>query len=283
MPSIDIPTLVEDVVTSAFIDQTGELPQGNFKPDDKTISSLKTAFGSNLHEMREFLRLSVYAHISRTSITRSPFFINTILFAKSSLEFLQKHEAWLKEHYSNVNTSSTFKNNIYKQVSELEDEFINVHLLWADSEVITDFPTNIWWAIFSADMGRFDKPTAISTLPDHMVDEFHDEIRLMKEDERRYFSARRAAIQAIRDVRIKTARRWKLINPIYSNFSVSIGYGSLMGMADMIPKAPLRENDWLFRSRLILLSDFSVRPINIEGEYSVNLGLLDIIQKEEDT
>jgi hypothetical protein len=271
MPTINIAQLVEDTLVGTFTDQTGNTPEGVFIPDEKTIGQLDRAFSGDLHGMCKWLKLAAYAHMARTQLTKTPFYINSVLFAESSISFMEKHEKWLLNTYASGGVPSAFKNSVYRDIAWVEEEFITSCLLWSSSneealERAASLRPTVWWSVLSFDMRRMSSRPALTGTMTHdgvrgdareLVDA---EIAALKEDVNRYNKARSTAVHAIQDTRIKVAARFRAASPLYLDGRITVTPDSLMGEGDFVARSPLAESDTLFARKLEFLSRRKVSP-----------------------
>lgn len=129
----------------------------SFTPKDETLDKLYKIFTKNSSaELDEFLKDSLKSHLHRTRKTDTPFYVNSTLLAKTSLEYLE-----LYKQSTSYNSDRSFEEGIRQDLITCEYEFLRVAImksLGQDKQVwpSTFFP-NPWWVVASELFGRFSK------------------------------------------------------------------------------------------------------------------------------
>lgn len=161
---IDLVNLVEDVLRDTHSRVKGKNPKrGGYRPNEKTCSMLRTMF-PNTHEMVDFLKDSMYAHIYRTELTGTPFFVNSHLLAESSIEYMEKYRDQLHELYGDSNGQQVFASEVSAKLLADEQDFVDVH--WTYTMKKGHLPPSLigirskcpLWIVLSVELGRFDAP-----------------------------------------------------------------------------------------------------------------------------
>lgn len=122
---------------------------GAFTPKDETLDKLFGVY--QMHgevELDEFLADSIHAYLHRTRGTNQPFYINSVLLARTQLEYLEQFKA--SSHYY---AAKSFEENIKQDLVQTEQDYLRVILMasighpkqvWLDS-----FAPTPWWLVAS--------------------------------------------------------------------------------------------------------------------------------------
>jgi len=137
---------------------SGEDPQqGSYTPKEDTLDALqKLLLSHGETDLDEFFSDSIRAHLHKTRSTNTPFFVNTMLLSRSSLEYLETFKGT-----SAYFASKSFEDNLKQDLAQNEQDFLRTILVttvgksrynWVDS-----FAPAPWWVACGEILGRFTK------------------------------------------------------------------------------------------------------------------------------
>lgn len=163
MVKINWAEVIHDTLLDTYVNQRGEKPEGSFAPSEELIADLLKHFKDRpSEEIVDFLKNSMYAHMSKTQRTRAPFFVKDLL-APKNLKYLQEKGDALRDHYTMCVEPLQFNRMIYGAVYGTELDYLDVMGgLWMKgrkSFMWDLLSPNPYWLIFSEYWGRFTKDT----------------------------------------------------------------------------------------------------------------------------
>ena len=111
-----------DRLIQAYVVVTGDKPtDGGWMPNDEVCERLQAYEAlKGKYAVLRFLQMSVCAHLNRTRKSRTPFFVNSILFAESALEYLKEHRQWLAKMYGDATDPTHFTRRVRADISQTE-------------------------------------------------------------------------------------------------------------------------------------------------------------------
>lgn len=255
---IDFQKLVEDTLVDTYVSVRGETPEGSFHPNDTVIAQLKQSFGNDYRDLCCFLRDSMLAHLSRTEITKTPFFINTILLAVSSLEYLEKHRTYLRSYYgATINAPRQFEQSVYGDVMQSEidylDYFGNYYIRTGKMASPRLLLPSVWWMIWACEFKRFNR----NDFPDNWLQQrvsrnggkkvaetlYSMEHAKLKRDTKRREVAREAAEAAINSATMQWASRHRAVRLLYEENQPRAAADSLVAPEVLEFSIPLLARD----------------------------------------
>jgi hypothetical protein len=154
---------IRDKLELIYVTVTGEKPSdGGWTPDESVCARLaEYEERKGEKSLGVFLMLSVCAHVSRTRKSHTPFYVNSHLFAESSLTYLKKHREYLARLYGEAVDPNTFSRRVYADIASAERDYLAMASYYrmngAEPPWNIVVPT-VWWVIASELLGRFDKP-----------------------------------------------------------------------------------------------------------------------------
>lgn len=255
---IDLAQYVNDVLIDTYVKVRGHVPSGGFIPDENTVSQLREAFKDKpVEKLEHFLRDAMFAHMSRTEITNTPFFVNTHLLAESSLAYMVKHRAYLRSFYGSGWEPRKFEQSVYGGVLQSEQDYLDMFGSYylRTGKFIKDLtllnPT-VWWVIWSVHFKRLEFESCPETWLTKLVK--HDGVRqtfeqaYSQEHHRLKDAARRqvaehAAESAIRESALAWAGRQGAVHILYENDVATVATDSALPAALLECKTPLYDRD----------------------------------------
>ena len=252
----DLTALVEDTLVDTHIRHRGERPTGGFRPDETVLAQLREAFPTN-DALVGWLKLAMFGHMARTETTRSPFFINTMIFSEDFIAYLEKHRKYLLSVYGNANEAAAFERTVYADCIRTEQDFLSVCGGWyvrhgsvADEGILSMVVPSVWWIIWSHTHKRW--PSTPQCWDQVKVRHNGAQAvfgRLMAEERAKLKTAGRrdvvlkAATLAAKEARMQWAARFGLVRLLHFNGYSRLADDSQVKAAEIFPNEPLEAAD----------------------------------------
>ena len=253
---VSIPDLVHDCLIDAYISVRGEKPPGGFYPDDTVVSELREFYRDDLGRMTKFLQDSMFAWMSRTEATGTPFFVNQHLFSHGNLDYITKHKSYLRSFYGAGWEPRKFEESVYGAVLQSEQDWLDiVGSSYLRSQEITGMelisPTPLW-ILWSEAFGRFTahvRPECWLTQKmrykgtSQTVEQVSSLEHKKLSDHHRREVSERAAISAIREAAVAWAQRYGAVRLLYEGGASEIAPDSIVPPNLLTVTKPLSERD----------------------------------------
>lgn len=236
----------------------GETPAGSFYPNDEVVSLLKAAYkGKPADILLRFLRESMFAHMARTEITRTPFFVNSHLLAESSIAFVEKHKGYLRSFYGSGYEPHVFSQTVYGAVMASESDYLDIfgNYFVRTGQMSLDFDLiypSPWWMIFCDTWQRLrrkDFPEGWFTqeLFENGMRQPAEQIVLRErsklKDSHRMKAAEQAAKEALEAAALAWAQRHRAVNMYYRDDKPVVQSSSPVVWDDLRVEVPLSVRD----------------------------------------